>query len=63
MEKKLVKKMIINCFKQYYEADSMPIGEEDLEELSGRILKKQKEEPKTDLFEVVNDVIYEFLTS
>jgi hypothetical protein len=62
MDKKLVVKMIKNCFKQYYEADSTPIGDRDLEELVERILQTKKEEPSADLYEVVNDTVYEFLT-
>lgn len=61
MEKKLVVKMIRNCFKQYYEADSLPIGEQDLEELTRRVFQIKEEEPTADLFEVVNDAVYEFL--
>ncbi|MEH7414800.1 YqzH family protein [Neobacillus drentensis] len=62
MEKKLVVKMIKNCFKQYYETDSSPISEQDLEWLTNRILELKKGEPAADLYEVVNDVVYEFLT-
>ncbi|MGG1675048.1 YqzH family protein [Neobacillus sp. NRS-1170] len=62
MEKKLVVKMIKNCFKQYYEADSMPVDEKDLEVLVNRILQTKDEEPSADLYEVVNDMVYEFLT-
>ncbi|EKN69694.1 hypothetical protein BABA_09716 [Neobacillus bataviensis LMG 21833] len=61
MEKKLVVKMIRNCFKQYYEGDAMPIGEQDLEELTRRVFQIKEEEPTADLFEVVNDAVYEFL--
>jgi hypothetical protein len=62
MEKKLIKKMILNCFKQYYGTESMPIGEKDLEELTKQIFQtKEEEEPTVDLFEVVNDVVYAFL--
>ncbi|WP_066060766.1 YqzH family protein [Neobacillus soli] len=62
MEKKLINKMILNCLKQYYEAESMPIGDKDLEELTKRIFQIKEEEPTADLFEVVNDTVYEFLT-
>ncbi|MBV7507227.1 hypothetical protein KW850_18345 [Bacillus sp. sid0103] len=62
MDKKLVVKMIKNCFKQYYEADSMPIGEKDLEEITKRIFQLKEEEPTADLYEVINDTVYEFLT-
>jgi len=61
MDKKLVVKMIKNCFKQYYEANSMPIGDRDLEELVERILQTKKEDPATNLYEVVNDAVYEYL--
>lgn len=62
MEKKLIKKMILNCFKQYYEAESMLISDKDLEELTIRIFQLKEEEPTANLFEVVNDAVYEFLT-
>jgi len=63
MEKKLVNKMIINCFKQYYEADSTPLGDKDLEDLTNRIFRIKEEEPTADLFELVKDAVYEFLTN
>ena len=62
MEKKLISKMIRNCFKQYYQADSMPIGETDLEVLINQILQTKAEEPMADLYDVVNDMVYAFLT-
>ncbi len=55
--------MIKNCFKQYYETDSSPISEQDMELLTKRILQLKEGEPKADLYEVVNDVVYEFLTN
>ncbi len=61
MEKKLVVKMIKNCFKQYYEDDSMPISEKDLEELSKKVLQANETAPDEDLYEAVNDVVYEYL--
>jgi YqzH-like protein len=63
MEKKLIIKMIKNCFKQYYsEVDTLPMNNEDLEELANRIIEIKTEQPAIDLFEVVNDTVYEFLT-
>jgi hypothetical protein len=62
MDKKLVAKMIKNCFKQYYKAESTPISDKDLEELTKRILQLKAEEPTADLHEVINDTVYEFLT-
>ncbi|MEH7095106.1 YqzH family protein [Neobacillus vireti] len=63
MEKKLVVKMIKNCFKQYYETDTLPVSEQDLAQLANRILERKKGEPTADLYEVVNDIVYEFLTN
>ncbi|MBM7651529.1 YqzH family protein [Neobacillus cucumis] len=63
MEKKLVVKMINNCFKQYYETDAIPISEQELVHLINRILKWKEDEPAADLYEIVNDVIYEYLTN
>ncbi|MDQ1145163.1 hypothetical protein QE429_001990 [Bacillus sp. SORGH_AS 510] len=62
VEKELIKKMILNCLKQYYSTESMPIGEKDLEDLINRILLVKVEEPKADLHEIINDTVYEFLT-
>jgi len=63
MEKKLIIKMIRNCFKQYYsEVDSLPVSSNDLEELADRIIQIKVQEPTVDLYEAVNDTVYEFLT-
>ncbi len=63
MEKKLIIKMIKNCFKQYYsEVDSLPMSSGDLEELAERIIEIKNEQPSLDLYEAVNDTVYEFLT-
>ena len=63
MEKRLIEKMIRQCFKQYYEGDSLPLWEDEMTELIGQILRVKAEEPGMDLYEVVNDVVYEFLAS
>lgn len=62
MEKKLICKMIKKCFTQYYEADTLPMNEQELEELTKQIFQIKKEEPAADLYEVVNEKVYEFLT-
>ena len=62
MEKKLIIKMIKNCFKQYYsEVDTLPMSSEDLEELADKIIQIKEEQPVVDLYEAVNDTVYEFL--
>jgi YqzH-like protein len=63
MEKKLIIKMIKNCFKQYYsEIDLLPMTSGDLEELADRIIQMKADQPTVDLYEAVNDTVYEFLT-
>jgi hypothetical protein len=63
MDKKLIRKMIQNCFKQYYsDAELLPISNADIEMICSQILKIKREEPSADLYEIVNDRVYEFLT-
>lgn len=63
METKLIIKMIKNCFKQYYsDIDSLPMSSNDLEALADRIIQIKAEQPGVDLYEAVNDTVYEFLT-
>ncbi|AIM15527.1 MULTISPECIES: YqzH family protein [Neobacillus] len=62
MEKKLVIKMIRHCFKQYGEVDPLPVGEKEMEDLVHQILQIKNEDPAADLYEVVNDAVYEYLT-
>jgi hypothetical protein len=64
VEKKLISKMIQNCFKQYYsDVDTLPLNNEDMDMLCNQIVKIKSEEPGIDLYEVVNDRVYEFLTN
>jgi hypothetical protein len=63
MERKLIIKMIKSCFKQYYsEVDSLPMSSNDLEALADQIIQIKAEQPALDLYEAVNDTVYEFLT-
>lgn len=61
MEITLLKKMIRNCLAQYgYEAD--PLSEKDYEHLSDRILAIKSQEPTEDLYAIIHDVVYEYIT-
>ncbi|WML45204.1 YqzH family protein [Neobacillus sp. PS3-40] len=63
MDKKLIYKMVKNCFKQYYsDLGSLPISEQDFENLCMQILLIKEKEPTADLYEVINDMVYELLT-
>lgn len=55
--------MIQNSFKQYHrDLEANPLGEDDCEDLYQQIIQLQAE-TKADLHDIVNDVIYEFLTN
>lgn len=58
MEKKLIYKMIRQCFQQYEHEAS----EEDYEKLYKRVVE-EVEEAEVALYELINDVVYEYLTN
>ncbi len=63
MEKQLIEKMIRNCLYQYqHTEDSVPLSKKDYEELYKQILALYKMD-NVDLHEVVQDVVYEYLTN
>ncbi|MFC3882815.1 YqzH family protein [Bacillus songklensis] len=63
MEKKLIYKMIRNCFIQYnHLSESIPLSEKDYEDLYAKINKRSAQEPDSDLHEIVQDIVYDYLT-
>ncbi|WP_409270560.1 YqzH family protein [Neobacillus sp. SCS-31] len=62
MDEKLVKKMIKNCLKQYYGEESQPLGERDVNDICERVYRLKEAEPEAHMRDIVNDVVYEFLT-
>ncbi len=63
MDKRLIEKMIKNCLKQYdSDREMLPIGSKKMDQLYNRIHEAKAMEPEADLHEIVNDVVYEFLT-
>jgi YqzH-like protein len=63
MEEKLVRKMIKNCLKQYYADEAQPLGELDIARLCEQIYRQKDADPEARLHDIVNDVVYEFLTA
>lgn len=59
MEKKLIYKMMRQCFQQYEHEASV----EDYEKLYEQIIEKQTQEEPIALYELINDVVYEYLTN
>ncbi|MGE8204428.1 YqzH family protein [Heyndrickxia sp. NPDC080065] len=63
MDKKFIFKLINQCFKQYhYEMQTYEINEEDYEALYKEILEEKQKDPDTGLHDLVNDVVYAYLT-
>jgi hypothetical protein len=64
MEQKLIEKMIRNCFMQYeYGRGDVLLSDEDLIALCQRVIEEKQHCPEADVHEVVQDVVYEFLTT
>jgi YqzH-like protein len=59
----LLKKMIRNCFLQYqHDAESIPLTEEEYKHLCQKIIKAKEQVRDSDIYELVQDVVYEYLT-
>lgn len=64
MEKKLILKMIENSLKQYYrENEIFPLSAQDYEELYKKVLITRTIYAETELYEVIHDVVYEYITN
>ncbi len=63
MDKKLIRKMVQKCFVQYRHEDSLPFGEAEFEEIYEKIVERKMEDPETDLHDIINDAVYEFLAT
>jgi hypothetical protein len=61
MERRLVKKMIQQCFLQYeHQLDTVPLGDKDYERFYDEITKRYVEE-NIEIREIIEDVVYKFL--
>ncbi|MBX9972928.1 YqzH family protein [Cytobacillus firmus] len=63
MNKKLIYKMVQNCLKQYNE-DSHSISFESREftEIFNKVIEEKNKETDSELHEIVNDVVYGYIT-
>lgn len=59
-----MRKMIRNCFIQYqHDLESVPLSEEDYIRMTTEITEiLRMDDASSDVFEVVNDVVYEYLS-
>ncbi|QOR65370.1 hypothetical protein IM538_16285 [Cytobacillus suaedae] len=63
MDKKLIHKMIRNCFYQYnHDLDSIPLSSREYDDLYDKISKAIEEDKNADLHDLINDVVYEYLS-
>jgi urate oxidase len=62
MDKTFIEKMIRNCLYQYqHTIDSVPLSQRDYDELYERVMETYNRE-KLEINEIVQDVVYEYLT-
>ncbi|NLP49278.1 YqzH family protein [Bacillus sp. RO1] len=58
-----MKKMIRNCFVQYqHDFESVPLSEEEYEKMAEEVSSVVAQDPYLEVFDVVNDVVYEYLS-
>lgn len=63
MDEKLLQKMIRNCFLQYHhDLDSVPLTAKEYTELINLIKKEKESNPDQDIYDLINDLVYEYLT-
>ncbi|MBY0122495.1 YqzH family protein [Bacillus sp. S/N-304-OC-R1] len=61
MDRTFIYKMIQNCLKQYN--DTISIDSPEFEEMYNKINKMKYEEKETHLHDIVNDVVYGYITN
>jgi hypothetical protein len=63
MDKKLIHKMIRNCFYQYnHDLDSIPLSLGEYDELYEKVVLAIDDDKDADLHDLINDVVYEYLS-
>ncbi|MDF0726116.1 YqzH family protein [Cytobacillus sp. S13-E01] len=63
MDKKLIHKMIRNCFYQYnHDLGSVPLSTKEYDQLYETVMKTIEMDEDIDLNDVINDVVYEYLS-
>ncbi|WP_445492069.1 YqzH family protein [Niallia sp. 03133] len=61
MDKSLIIKMIKNTLKQYH-AESNMLNNQDFENMYKKILYSKKESPESDMYDLVQDIVYGYIT-
>lgn len=64
MEEKLLQKMLRNTFYQYqHDSESIPVTDSECQALMTKIKKLMEVDPSAEIYDIINDVVYEYLTS
>ncbi|MCP3738635.1 YqzH family protein [Rossellomorea sp. BNER] len=62
MEQQMMKRMIQKCFLQYeHSVESLPLNNRDYERLYSEIMERYQRNESAEIYELVEDVVYEFL--
>lgn len=63
MDEKWLAKLVRNCLLQYgYDTESFPLNDSEWRQLREKILSAKTNDEEMDMYEIVNDVIYEYIT-
>ncbi|MFB5165621.1 hypothetical protein ETC01_12045 [Geobacillus sp. NFOSA3] len=63
MDEKWIKKLIRNCFLQYgHDTESLFLHDFEWKQLCEKILLEKTNHEDMDMYEIVHDVIYEYIT-
>lgn len=63
LNEKWLKKLIRNCFLHYkHDVELFPLTDSEWHELCTKIILEKQKHPTIDLYEIVHDVVYDYLT-
>ncbi|MBB5326288.1 hypothetical protein HNQ34_003422 [Anoxybacillus tepidamans] len=63
MNEKWLKKFVRNCLRQYgRDTEAFPLTDSEWADLYQNILLEKQTNPDMDIYEVVHDVVYEYVT-
>ncbi|MBA2873345.1 hypothetical protein HNR31_000097 [Anoxybacillus caldiproteolyticus] len=63
MDEKWLKKLIRNCFLHYgHDIETFPLTNSEWYEFCQTIMLEKQKQPNLDLYEIVHDVVYDYLT-
>lgn len=63
MDNKLIFKMVQNCLKQYNEdGNSISLHSKEFENIYHKIISIKDSEKENDLHDIINDVVYGYIT-